>query len=91
MGRSYRNDVLLCRETKVIEPSSFKAGTKEKGQARDKTAKNLNRIEGIIFFVDQRGVQEFCAKQERTFRRKMAGKERANGIDPEMVEGTPEK
>ena len=62
-----KHDVLLCREILVIEPYRFRTGTREKGQAWDKIAKNLNCIEGSRLVVEQRGVRERYAKLERNF------------------------
>ena len=83
---SSEHDVLLCREILVTEPYKFKVGTRERGQAWDKVARELNTIEGVRFVVDQRAVRERYTKIERNFKRKMAAEERASGINPERTE-----
>ena len=70
----------------MVEPYKLKTGTREKGQAWDKIAANLNCLKGVRFVVDQRGLRERYAKLERNFKRKMAAEERASGIVPEMTE-----
>ena len=58
---SSERDILLCREILVTEPYKFKVGTRERGQAWDKVARELNAIKGARFVVDQglseRGIQ----------------------------------
>ena len=91
-----QHDIQLGREILLVEPYQLKTGTREKGQAWDKIAANLNCLDGVRFFVDQRGVREMVLcevlssfvdqKVYAKFKRKMAAEERASGIVPEMTE-----
>ena len=54
----------------MTERYKFKVGTRERGQAWDEVARELNAIEGICFVVDQRAVRERYTKIERNFKRK---------------------
>ena len=70
----------------MTEPYRYKTGTRERGQAWDKVAQELNLIEGICFVVDQRAVRERYAKLERNYKQKMAAEERVSGVNPELTE-----
>eukprot|EP00794_Sanderia_malayensis_P013413 gene13413-14787_t len=70
----------------IEEPFRFKAGTRERGQAWDRIATNLNNNKELRFSVHQRGVRERYALRERMFKRKMAAEERESGTNPEPTE-----
>ena len=86
MNWTYEHDVMLCREILVIEPFNFKYGSRERGQAWEKIAQNLNQGSAPKFNVDQRAVRDHFLKLERIFKRKIAEEERASGISPESTE-----
>ena len=86
MNWTYEHDVMLCREILVIEPFNFKYGSRERGQAWEKIAQNLNQGLAPKFNVDQRAVRDHSLKLERIFKRKIAEEERASGISPESTE-----
>jgi len=86
MNWTFEHDVMLCREILVIEPFSFRYGSRERGQAWEKIAHNLNQSIHPKFNVDQRAVRDHFLKLERVFKRKIAEEERASGISPESTE-----
>ena len=86
MNWTYEHDVMLCREILVIEPPNFKYGSRERGQAWEKIAQNLNQRSAPKFNVDQRAVRDHFLKLERMFKRKVAEEERASGISTESTE-----
>ena len=86
MNWTFEHDVMLCREILVIEPFSFRFGSRERGQAWEKIAHNLNQSIYPKFNVDQRAVRDHFLKLERVFKRKIAEEERASGISPESTE-----
>ena len=87
MTWTYDHDILLCREILVEEPYRFKAGTRDKGQAWEKIANNLNgNNTECRFVVNQRGVRDRYTILEKAFKRKMAAEERASGINAEPTE-----
>ena len=84
MNWTFEHDVMLCREILVIEPFSFRYGSKERGQAWEKIAHNLSQSLYPKFNVDQRAVRDHFLKLERVFKRKIAEEERASGISTEL-------
>ena len=87
MAWTYDHDILLCREILVEEPYKFKAGTRDRGQAWEKIANNLNQNNADCrFIVNQRGVRDRYTILEKAFRKKMAAEERASGITTESTE-----
>eukprot|EP00794_Sanderia_malayensis_P002776 gene2776-3212_t len=83
---SFEHDVMLCWEILVVEPFGAKRGSRERGQAWEKIANNLNSMEHPKFIVDQRAVRDHFLKMERAHKRKMAQEERASGINAENTE-----
>ena len=87
MTWTYNHDILLCREILVEEPYRFKAGTRDKGQAWETIANNLNgNNTECRFVVNQRGVRDRYTNLEKSFTRKMAAEERASGINAEPTD-----
>ena len=86
MNWTFEHDVMLCREILVIEPFSFRYGSRERGQAWEKIAHNLNQSIYPKFNVDKRAVRDHFLKLERVFKRQIAEEERASGISPESTE-----
>ena len=87
MAWTYDHDILLCREILVVEPYRLKAGTRDRGQAWEKIANNLNsNSTDCRFVVNQRGVRDRYTILEKAFKRKMASEERASGIAAEVTE-----
>ena len=86
MNWTYNHDVMLCREILVVEPFRFKHGSRDRGNAWENVATNLNGSGNPKFNVDQRAVRDHFLKLERCFKRKLAEDERASGISPEHTE-----
>ena len=86
MNWTYNHDVMLCREILVVEPFRFKHGSRERGNAWENVATNLNGSGNPKFNVDHRAVRDHFLKLERCFKRKLAEDERASGISPEHTE-----
>ena len=87
MTRTYDHDILLCREILAEEPYRYKAGTRDRGQAWERIANNLNgNSADCRFIVNQRGVRDRYSILEKAFKRKMAAEERASGITAESTE-----
>ena len=81
MAWTYDHDILLCREILVEEPYKFKTGTRDRGQAWEKIANNLNQNNADCrVIVNQRGVRDRYTILEKAFREKMAAEENASGI-----------
>ena len=82
------HDILLCREVLLVEPFNHKPSTRERSQAWDTIADDLNSITDVKFSVNKRSVRDRFnlivdkfKKQERDLER-----ERASGIDFEENE-----
>ena len=72
MTWTYDHDFLLCREILVQELYRFKAVSRDRGQAWEKIANNLNgNSTDLRFIVNQRGVRDRYTILEKAFRRKM--------------------
>ena len=75
------------RQILAEEPYRYKAGTRDRGQAWERIANNLNgNCADCQFVVNQRGVRYRYSIMEKAFKRKMAAEERASGITAESTE-----
>ena len=68
MNWTFEHDVMLCREILVIEPFSFRYGSRERGQAWEKIAQNLNQSIYPKFNVDQRAVRDHFLKLDQSLK-----------------------
>ena len=75
------HDVLLCREILLVEPYNHKPSTRERGQAWDTIAADLNCIKEVIFNVNKRSVRDRYNLLVDKFKKQERHLERASGID----------
>ena len=86
MKWKFEQDVILFREILGIEPLNYRYGSRERGQAWEKIAQNLNQSANPKFNLDQRAVRDHYLKLQKIFKRKVAAEETASGISPESTE-----
>ena len=60
MRWTYEHDIYLGREILLIKPCQYKSGFKESGNAWSSIAEDLNKIAGVHFDVNQKGVRDRC-------------------------------
>ena len=60
MRWTYEHDIYLGREILLIKPYQYKSGFKESGNAWSSIAEDLNKIAGVHFDVNQKGVRDRC-------------------------------
>ena len=79
-------DILLLKEILVSELHKFRKSSNERGRIWTLIASNLNEIDEVKFWVNQRGVRErFEAIQER-YLQKTKSEVNASGISSEATE-----
>lgn len=80
------HNILLLKEVISLEPYKFNKGSKERGQAWDKIAKNLNSIPNSGLNTTQRGVRTQYEKLMDEFHKKENKDKAASGIDSDYNE-----
>ena len=80
------HDILLCREVLLVEPFNHKPSTRERGQAWDTIADDLNSITDVKFSVNKRSVRDRFNLLVDKFKKQERDLERASGIDFEENE-----
>ena len=82
-----QHDLLLLRETILINPFQSRKGSPERGQHWKAIADNLNSIPDPKFSVDQRSVRDHLALLEKKFKKKMTDQiKKGTGSSPEPSE-----
>lgn len=81
-----QHDILLCREILLVEPYNHKPSTRERGQAWDTIAGDLNCITEVVFNVSKRSVRDRYNLLLEKFKKQERYLQRASGIEFEEDE-----
>ena len=86
MAWTKQQDVLLCRQTLLIDVFQFKPGTKERGHAWESISADLASITEVDFYVNKRSVRERLTLLIENFKKHERYLEKASGVEVEVTE-----
>ena len=86
MRWTYEHDIYLGREILLIKPCQYKSGFKESGNAWSSIAEDLNKIAGVHFDVNQKGVRDRCRNLLEKHKKKTRREEGDSGSNEEDTE-----